>query len=119
MTLADEIDRLLALPADQARQEGLSVVHEFREGLSRGRFRAAEKIGGAWRTNSWVKRGILLAFKTGVVQARSIPGEFFFFDKDTIPAKALTPADGVRVVPGGSSIRDGAYVAPAAVCMPP
>jgi 2,3,4,5-tetrahydropyridine-2-carboxylate N-succinyltransferase len=119
MNLQGEIERLLTLPADQARREGLSTVHEFREGLSRGRFRAAEKTGGGWRTNIWVKRGILLAFKTGVVEARSVSGEFLFFDKDTLPAKLLTLDNGVRVVPGGSSIRDGAYVAPSVVCMPP
>jgi 2,3,4,5-tetrahydropyridine-2-carboxylate N-succinyltransferase len=119
MTLAERIERLLAMPADEARKEGLATVHEFREGLSRGRFRAAEKTEGVWRTNTWVKRGILLAFKTGVVEALPASKEFFFFDKDTLPVKPLSTGDGVRVVPGGSSIRDGAYVAPSVVCMPP
>src|SRR5262245_52422250 len=119
MTLAQDIERLLALPADQARRDGLSLVQEFREGLSRGRFRAAEKTDTGWRTNVWVKQGILLAFKTGTIESRSVPGEFFFFDKDTLPAKRLAASDGVRVVPGGSTIRDGAYVAPTVVCMPP
>jgi 2,3,4,5-tetrahydropyridine-2-carboxylate N-succinyltransferase len=119
MKLAEEIDRLWALPADQARREGLAVVHEFRQGLSRGEFRAAEKTAQGWKTNTWVKRGLLLAFKTGLVESRPIPGEFFFFDKDTLPPKPLALSDGVRVVPGGSTIRDGAYVARNVVCMPP
>jgi 2,3,4,5-tetrahydropyridine-2-carboxylate N-succinyltransferase len=119
VTLSYEIERLLALPADQARQEGLGVAREFREGLSSGEFRAAEPAGDAWRINVWVKRGILLAYKIGVIQDRSVPGEFTFFDKDTLPPKPLTAASGVRVAPGGSSIRDGAYVAPNVTCLPP
>src|SRR5262249_42911168 len=110
MILAERIETLLAMSADEARKEGLATVHEFRDGLSRGHFRAAEKTEGVWRTNAWVKRGILLAFKTGVVEMRSASKEFLFFDKDTLPVKPLSASDGVRVVPGGSSIRDGAYV---------
>ena len=117
--LKAEIDRLLDLPADQARKEGLTVATEFREGLSRGEFRAAEQIDGEWRTNIWVKRGILLLFKTGVMEDRSVSTEFSFFDKDTLPQKRLDLSSGVRVVPGGSTIRDGAYVARNVICMPP
>ncbi len=119
MNFEAEIERLLALPADVARKEGIAVVTEFRQGLSRGEFRAAEKTSGQWKTNVWVKRGILLAFKIGAVVDRSIAGEFYFFDKDTLPSKPLTGSDGVRVVPGGSTIRDGAYVARNVICMPP
>src|SRR5215467_475601 len=119
MALEHEIERLLALPVEDARAQGLSVVREFRAGLSRGEFRAAEKTAGGWKTNIWVKRGILLAFKIGVVEDRSVPSEFHFFDKDTLPAKRLSPTSGVRVVPGGSTIRDGAYVARNVICMPP
>jgi len=119
MKLEDEIDRLLGLPAEQARREGLSTVHEFRDGLTKGKYRAAEKTDSGWRTNIWVKRGILLAFKTGVLESKSNSSEFYFFDKDTLPVKSLTLEDRIRVVPGGSSIRDGAYVAPGVVCMPP
>jgi 2,3,4,5-tetrahydropyridine-2-carboxylate N-succinyltransferase len=119
MKLAEEIDRLLALPGDQARREGMATIAEFREGLSKGRYRAAERNGSGWRTNIWVKRGILLAFKTGVVEGKSSAGGTHFFDKDTLPVKSLVLDDRVRVVPGGSSIRDGAYVAPGVVCMPP
>jgi 2,3,4,5-tetrahydropyridine-2-carboxylate N-succinyltransferase len=121
MTLHEEIERLLALPADQARKEGLAIVHHVREGLTEGRYRAAEKTETGWKTNVWVKRGILLAFKTGEVRGMGsgLFGELAFFDKDTLPLKKLSVKDGVRVVPGGSSIRSGAYVAPGVVCMPP
>src|SRR5437867_9411577 len=119
MTLADQIEDLLKLPAGEARQPGMSVVDELRRGLSRGEYRAAEKIDGVWKTNIWVKRGILLAFKIGAVVDRSVPGEFYFFDKDTLPPRPLAASDGVRVVPGGSTIRDGAYVARNVICMPP
>jgi 2,3,4,5-tetrahydropyridine-2-carboxylate N-succinyltransferase len=119
MNLEQEIDRLLALPAEEARKEGLDVVSEFRQGLTIGKFRAAEKRDGVWRTNTWVKRGLILAFKTGAVDTRALGPEFYFFDEDTLPAKKLGLKDNVRVVPGGSSIRDGAYVAPGDICMPP
>jgi len=119
MNLAEHVERLLGLDAEQARKEGRSVVEEFRAGLSRGEFRAAEKTASGWKTNVWVKRGILLAFKTGVIEERSIKRDFYFFDKDTLPAKPLNAESGVRVVPGGSSIRDGAYVARNVICMPP
>src|SRR2546425_757953 len=119
MNLSDEIERLLSVSAEDARREGLSVVQELRHGLNRGEFRAAEKTPGGWKTNIWVKRGILLAFKIGVVEDRSFPSEFHFFDKDTLPAKPLNSSSGVRVVPGGSTIRDGAYVARNVICMPP
>jgi 2,3,4,5-tetrahydropyridine-2-carboxylate N-succinyltransferase len=97
------------------------VVQEVREGLTEGRYRAAEKTESGWRTNIWVKRGILLAFKTGEVYPTSsgVLGELAFFDQDTLPLKKLHVKDRVRVVPGGSSIRSGAYVAPGVVCMPP
>ena len=119
MNLSDEIERLLSVSAEDARREGLSVVQELRHGLNRGEFRAAEKTPSGWKTNIWVKRGILLAFKIGVVEDRSIPADFHFFDKDTLPAKKLSGASGIRVVPGGSTIRDGAYIARNVICMPP
>ena len=119
MNLSHEIERLLSVSAEDARREGLSVVQELRNGLNRGEFRAAEKTPSGWKTNIWVKRGILLAFKIGVVEDRSIPADFHFFDKDTLPAKKLSGASGIRVVPGGSTIRDGAYIARNVICMPP
>jgi 2,3,4,5-tetrahydropyridine-2-carboxylate N-succinyltransferase len=117
--LAEKIEDLLALPGDQARRDGMAIVREFREGLSKGLYRAAEKTESGWRTNIWVKRGILLMFKTGIVEGQSRAGDTSFFDKDTLSVKRMTLEDRVRIVPGGSSIRDGAYVAPGVVCMPP
>src|SRR5437016_3378586 len=119
MNLPDEIERLLSLPAQEARRDGLAVIQELRAGLNRGEFRAAEKTSSGWKTNLWVKRGILLAFRIGVVEDRSVSEEFHFFDKDTLPARPLGAGDGVRVVPGGSTIRDGVYVARNVICMPP
>jgi len=119
MNLAAEIERLLTLSAEEGRKQGLTTIQQFRSGLSSGEFRAAEKSSSGWKTNVWVKRGILLAFKIGVIGDRSVNPEFHFFDKDTLPTKPLSGSSGVRVVPGGSTIRDGAYVARNVVCMPP
>lgn len=97
---------------------------EFRARLTRGKIRAAEKIadeksGSRWTTNAWVKQGILLGFRLGELKEMSDGDVFNFVDKDTYPARRFTLADRVRVVPGGSSIREGAYVAPSVICMPP
>jgi 2,3,4,5-tetrahydropyridine-2-carboxylate N-succinyltransferase len=75
---------------------------------------------GGWRVNAWVKQGILLGFRSGqVVDASADQGRWPFFDKDTLPLKPLDVAAGVRIVPGGSSVRDGAYLGQRVVCMPP
>ena len=82
--------------------------------------RAAERSpSGVWRTNDWVKRGILLGFRMGALSDMSVDPTLRFFDKDTYPIRPTSLAEGVRIVPGGSSIRDGSYVAPGVVCMPP
>ena len=98
-----------------------AVFAEFKAALNRGEVRAAERTeGGEWRVNSWVKRGILLGFRMGALTDMSPADQSLrFFDKDTYPVRALALANNVRVVPGGSSIRDGAYLAPGVVCMPP
>ena len=118
--LRAEIERLYAkgsLPvevAGQARQ----VFQEFHHALTHGQVRAAEKHDGHWRVNAWVKQGILLGFRLGDLE--EIPsGAFTFVDKDTFPARRFGVSDRVRVVPGGSSIRSGAYIAPGVICMPP
>jgi len=92
---------------------------KFRKALTKGEVRAAEKIDGAWRTNAWVKQGILLGFRLGGLTSSGDAGALSFIDKDTYPLHHFAIADRVRVVPGGSSIRTGAYVAPGVVCMPP
>lgn len=99
----------------QARQAFL----DFRDALTRGEVRAAEELEGRWHVNVWVKRGILLGFRLGEMEESGDSEVLTFVDKDTFPARAFSVDDGVRVVPGGSSVRMGAYVAPTVVCMPP
>ncbi len=97
------------------------VFEEFKAELREGKIRAAEKdANGNWQVNSWVKQGILLGFKFGAMVDMSASGDSFpFFDKDTYAVRPMSLDDGVRIVPGGSAIRDGSYVAPGVVCMPP
>jgi 2,3,4,5-tetrahydropyridine-2,6-dicarboxylate N-succinyltransferase len=104
--------------------EARRLFADFRARLTRGEIRAAEKVtapGGQahWIVNPWVKQGILLGFRLGELKEMSDGDVLSFIDKDTFPARRLTLADRVRLVPGGSSIREGAYVAPSVVCMPP
>jgi 2,3,4,5-tetrahydropyridine-2-carboxylate N-succinyltransferase len=88
--------------------------------LNSGAVRAAERdASGVWRVNAWVKAGILLGFRLGHTQPAATGTPFPFYDKDTYPLRRIGPEDGVRIVPGGSAIRDGCYVAPGVVCMPP
>jgi 2,3,4,5-tetrahydropyridine-2,6-dicarboxylate N-succinyltransferase len=100
---------------DEARRTFLS----FRAALTRGDIRAAEKVAGRWVVNAWVKQGILLGFRLGELKEMSDGDVLSFVDKDTFPARRLSLADRIRLVPGGSSIREGAYVAPSVICMPP
>lgn len=86
--------------------------------LEAGRLRVAEKVDGEWKVNSSVKEMILAGFRLGEVKDMS-QGQFSFFDKDTFPVRKFSLGDGVRIVPGGSSIRRGAFVAPGAIVMPP
>ena len=86
--------------------------------LEAGRMRVAEKVDGTWRVNREVKEIILAGFKLGAIRDMS-QGQFPFFDKDTYPVRTFRQEDGVRLVPGGTSIRRGAYVAPGAIVMPP
>ena len=120
MSLREEIEALTAidlLDITRARE----VFSELKSALNRGEVRAAERdTEGTWRANTWVKRGILLGFRIGALKDMS-PAEHSlrFFDKDTYPLRELKLEHNVRIVPGGSSIRDGAFVAPGVVCMPP
>jgi 2,3,4,5-tetrahydropyridine-2,6-dicarboxylate N-succinyltransferase len=120
MPLREQIESLAArqdgnfTPADRA------VFDEFKSALNRGEVRAAEKnAGGEWVVHSWVKQGLLLGFRMGALTDMSEGDSFKFFDKDTYPARPTRIGDNVRIVPGGSTIRDGAYIAPGVVCMPP
>jgi 2,3,4,5-tetrahydropyridine-2-carboxylate N-succinyltransferase len=95
---------------------------ELRDALEAGRLRAAEPDASApsgWRVNAWVKRGILLGFRLGQLEATGCSAGLSFVDKHTYPARQFTPEQAVRVVPGGSSVRSGAYLAANVVCLPP
>lgn len=96
----------------------LERFNEVCRGLESGKIRVAEKIDGKWQVNAWVKEVILSGFRQGKLTDMT-QGQFSFFDKDTIPARKFTAEDGVRIVPGGSSVRAGAYLAPSVIMMPP
>ncbi len=113
------IERLYGDGNAASSPEARSVFLKFRDALTDGEIRAAEKINGSWRTNAWVKKGILLGFRIGALVQSGDPDVLGFVDKDTYPIRNFTTSDKVRVVPGGSSVRAGAYVAPSVVCMPP
>ncbi|HMF94267.1 MAG TPA: 2,3,4,5-tetrahydropyridine-2,6-dicarboxylate N-succinyltransferase [Vicinamibacterales bacterium] len=121
--LETDITDLVAAGASADRDRARGVFAELREALSSGRVRAAEPDRShpvGWRVNTWVKQGILLGFKFGdTVDASMDHGRVPFYDKDTLPLKKPGLAAGIRIVPGGSAIRDGAYVAPGVICMPP
>ena len=120
MSLREEIAALAASGRTSFSAAERACFEELRRLLSRGEVRAAVRdADGRWRAEPWVKQGILLGFRMGKLADFSVDGTFRFFDKDTFPVRQTTLADGVRVVPGGSAIRDGAYLAPGVVCMPP
>src|SRR5436189_6008588 len=115
-SLQTEIERLAS---EKLGPEARDVFFEFRDQLTRGEIRAAEKIDGQWKVNVWVKQGILLGFRLGELAQMGSGECLSFVDKDTFPARKFSVADRVRIVPGGSSARVGAYVAPSVICMPP
>jgi 2,3,4,5-tetrahydropyridine-2-carboxylate N-succinyltransferase len=101
-------------------EKALEAFRALKAALNAGTVRAAQRgPDGSWRVNAWVKTGILLGFRLGRIGPAAVGGPFPFYDKDTYPLRPLGPSDGVRLVPGGSAIRDGSYVAPGVVCMPP
>ncbi len=117
--LRAEIERLASLPTASGDKGARSIFEQFRDALTKGEIRAAEKKDGRWDVNVWVKQGILLGFRLGELAQMSSGECLSFVDKDTFPARKFTPADRVRVVPGGSSVRSGTYVATSVICMPP
>lgn len=123
-SLQSSIERLAALGEVERDPEARRAFLEFRDALTLGKIRAAEKVhgpskGGQWVVNAWVKQGILLGFRLGELTEMGSGACLSFVDKDTFPARKFSVADRVRVVPGGSSVRAGAYVAPSVICMPP
>ena len=105
--------------AGEALAQAKAFFQELREALTCGEVRSAEKIDGQWRANAWVKQGILLGFRLGELVESGGNGSLSFVDKSTYPARQFKVDDKIRVVPGGSSIRTGAYIAPGVICMPP
>ena len=117
-SLRERVEQLAGGTAQESA--ALEVFRELKDALNAGTVRAAERgSDGVWRANAWVKAGILLGFRLGRM-GPAVPGSPFpFYDKDTYPLRAIGPNDGIRIVPGGSAIRDGCYVARGVVCMPP
>ena len=122
MTLQETIESSFGKNPDSYSDEDREAFFRFRDLLNNGSVRSAEPDPSAlagWRVNAWVKQGILLGFRLGGVVAMPEAGSPQFFDKSTYPLRSLTLADRVRVVPGGSSIRDGCYLGKGVTCMPP
>jgi 2,3,4,5-tetrahydropyridine-2,6-dicarboxylate N-succinyltransferase len=124
MSLRERIESLVAeKDLTSRKEEARAAFADLRQALSDSTVRAAEPDASTptgWRVNTWVKQGILLGFRSGgLVDVSADHGRWPFFDKDTLPLRRFAVSDNVRVVPGGSTVRDGAYVAPGVICMPP
>lgn len=123
--LRGDIERLFAEKRDRFEEEHFDLLARFKRALNLGHVRAAEpdpSSPSGWRVNAWVKQGILLGFRMGSIVDMSVGTgghSLPFFDKDTYPVRGLAADAGVRVVPGGSSIRDGVYLGRGVTCMPP
>jgi 2,3,4,5-tetrahydropyridine-2,6-dicarboxylate N-succinyltransferase len=121
--LETDIQALVTSAAAADRDTARAVFAELRAALSAGTVRAAEPDPASpigWRVNAWVKQGILLGFRFGDLADASMDhGRLPFYDKDTLPLKRPGLEARVRIVPGGSAVRDGAYLAPGVICMPP
>jgi 2,3,4,5-tetrahydropyridine-2-carboxylate N-succinyltransferase len=118
-----EIEKLFDERPEAYTAEHFNLFEKFKSALNAGEIRAAEPDASAktgWRVNMWVKKGILLGFRMGTVVDMSIEhGRQPWMDKSTFPVKQITNDQGVRIVPGGSSIRDGCYIGKGVTCMPP
>ena len=121
-SLQHEVERHFAAGASAAGDPAaMSAFLALRAALECGQVRAASPDPASptgWRVNAWVKQGILLGFRLGALEEMAGPG-LSFVDKHTYPVRHFSPGDGIRVVPGGSSVRSGAFVARGVVCMPP
>lgn len=121
--LEDSINQLFDKNPENYSHQDMERFQEFKEALNSGKARAAEPDASAptgWRVNAWVKKGILVGFRMGMtVDMSPENSRLQFFDKSTFPLKKLGLNNSIRVVPGGSSIRDGCYVGKSVTCMPP
>jgi len=122
-SLQETIERLASAGMEAPRDEARHAFAALRAALTDGSVRAAEPdpaAPGGWKVNAWVKRGILLGFRFGdVIDMSADHGRWPFFDKDTLPLKSIGAWSAVRVVPGGSTVRDGAWLGRGVICMPP
>lgn len=117
------IEQIFDNKPEQYTPEHFALFARFKAALNAGEIRAAEpdslQVTG-WRVNAWVKKGILLGFRLGGIVDMSIdPARQPFLDKSTYPVRQIGLSDGVRIVPGGSSIRDGCFIGRGVTCMPP
>jgi 2,3,4,5-tetrahydropyridine-2-carboxylate N-succinyltransferase len=123
VSLQERIESLFAEGANADKTSAREAFFELQRALDAGTVRSAEPdphTAAGWRVNTWVKQGILLGFRFGdVADVSADHGRWPFYDKDTMTLKKPGVSSGVRIVPGGSTIRSGAYVAPSVVCMPP
>jgi 2,3,4,5-tetrahydropyridine-2-carboxylate N-succinyltransferase len=118
--LRQEVERLFALGANATKDASARpTFNNFLATLSAGEIRAAEKLKDGWTANVWVKQGILLGFRIGQIKESGDPSGLSFVDNDTFPLRRFTVRDRVRIVPGGSAVRSGAYLAPSVICIPP
>jgi 2,3,4,5-tetrahydropyridine-2-carboxylate N-succinyltransferase len=121
--LQPDIEQLFDFKPEQYTAADFALFSRFKQALNAGQIRAAEPDASqpsGWRVNAWVKKGILLGFRMGSIVDMSIdPVRQPFLDKSTYPVRRFTAADGVRIVPGGSSIRDGCFIGSGVTCMPP
>jgi len=121
--MKEEIEALFDAKPARYTDRDRRLFASFKNELNAGRVRAAEpdpSEKSGWRTDAWVKKGILVGFRMGTIVDMSLdPTKQPFFDKDTYPVRHFAAGDGVRIVPGGSSIRDGCYIGRDVVCMPP
>jgi 2,3,4,5-tetrahydropyridine-2-carboxylate N-succinyltransferase len=118
-----EIEKLFDERPEAYTAEHFHLFENFKRALNAGEIRAAEPDAASktgWRVNTWVKKGILIGFRMGTVVDMSIDsGRQPWMDKSTFPVKQIATDQGVRIVPGGSSIRDGCYIGKGVTCMPP
>ncbi|HEY4740070.1 MAG TPA: 2,3,4,5-tetrahydropyridine-2,6-dicarboxylate N-succinyltransferase [Candidatus Acidoferrales bacterium] len=121
--LQAQIEALFDQPSSQFTEKDRRLFRKFKEALNDGELRAAQPDASSpsgWRVNPWVKKGILLGFRMGAIVDMSVDASRQpFFDKSTYPVKKINATSGVRIVPGGSSIRDGSFIGKGVVCMPP
>ncbi len=121
--LEAQINRLFKKNPENYDQKDLELFQKFKAALNSGAARAAQpdpKSPLGWKVNAWVKRGILVGFRMGkTVDMSESNKRLSYFDKSTYPPKTMRLSDSVRIVPGGSSIRDGCYTGKSVTCMPP